>query len=99
MSEQDKPPTSEDCVAESLLEFPCDFEIKAMGLANDDFVATVLNLIKPYVAELDETRVKMKQSSNGKYSSITVPVWATSKAQLDTIYQALYEHESIKYML
>ena len=84
---------------ETLLEFPCDFGIKVMGLAGDDFVALVLSLIQPHVENLDATRVQTKQSKSGKYTSVTVPVWATSKTQLDAIYGALHAHERVKYLL
>ncbi len=84
---------------ETLLEFPCDFGIKVMGLTGDDFVALVLSLIQPQVENLDASRVQTKQSKNGKYTSVTVPIWATSKAQLDTIYEALHAHERVKYLL
>lgn len=99
MSEKSNLPDSAACGTETLLEFPCDFGIKAMGLTNENFVATVVGLIQPHVAELDPARVQSKQSSNGKYTSVTVPILATSKAQLDTIYQALYADKSIKYLL
>ena len=99
MSEQNNVPAGEACVAETLIEFPCDFGIKAMGLASDDFVSIIVGLIKPHVTDLDESCVQTKQSSNGKYISVTVPVWATSKAQLDAIYQVLHAHESVKYLL
>ncbi len=99
MNEKNNLPLNEACGSESLLVFPCDFGIKAMGLASEDFVATVLGLIAPHVSELDESRVQTKQSSSGKYTSVTVPIWAISKTQLDTIYQALHAHKSIKYLL
>lgn len=85
--------------AETLLEFPCDFGVKVMGLTDDDFVALVLSLIQPHVENLDASRVQTKQSKSGKYTSVTVPVWAISKAQLDTIYQALHADERVKYLL
>lgn len=99
MSEENNSSADEACAAETLIEFPCDFGIKAMGLASDDFVSTIVGLIKPHVIDLDESRVQTKQSSSGKYTSVTVSVWATSKAQLDGIYQVLHAHKSVKYLL
>jgi len=82
----DKTMTSND---DTLLEFPCQFPIKAMGLASNDFDAIVVSLIRPHVNDILEGAVKTRASSNGKYLSVTVTFTATSKAQLDTIYHAL----------
>ncbi len=80
---------------ETLLEFPCQFSIKAMGLASDDFDALVVSLIRPHIADLLEGAVSTKPSAAGKYISVTVTFEATSKDQLDTIYQAVSTHERV----
>jgi len=74
---------------DTLLEFPCQFPIKAMGLAIDDFDAIVVSLIRPHVDDILEGAVKTRASSSGKYLSVTVTFTATSKKQVDTIYHAL----------
>lgn len=80
---------------DTLLEFPCDFPIKAMGLASVDFDALVVSLIRPHVEDLSEGAVKCKPSANGKYLSVTVTFTARSREQLDAIYHALTAHERI----
>lgn len=80
---------------DTLLEFPCQFSIKAMGLATDDFDALVVSLIRPHVDDLLEGAVKTKPSAAGKYISVTVTFEATSKDQLDTIYRAVSGHERV----
>lgn len=84
---------------DTLIEFPCDFAIKAMGETSDDFDALIVSLVRPHVDELKEGTVKTRQSSGGKFTSVTVTVHVTSQIQLDTIYQALSGHESVKYVL
>ena len=80
---------------ETLLEFPCSFPIKAMGKTADDFEALVVSLIREH-AELDgEDAVSCNQSSEGRFTSVTVVVTATSKAQLDAIYFSLTDHERV----
>lgn len=84
---------------ESLIEFPCDFDIKAMGETSFDFDATVVRIIGEHVETIREGAVTKKQSSGGKFTSVTVTVYVTSKLQVDTIYEALSSHELVKYIL
>jgi hypothetical protein len=82
---------------ETLLEFPCEFPIKAMGLACDELEIAVLEIVNRHVDDIGEGALKMKPSRNGKYVAITVTINATSKDQLDAIYMDLSacEHVSI----
>jgi hypothetical protein len=80
---------------DTLIEYPCEFPIKAMGLASDDFDALVVSLIRPYVSDLSEAAVQIKHSSNGKYLSVTVTFTARNREQLDAIYLALTGHKRI----
>jgi len=77
---------------ESLLEFPCDFPIKAMGLASNDFDALIVSIVRRHVDDIPEGAVKNRPSKSGKYISVTITFEATSKAQLDAIYQELSDH-------
>jgi hypothetical protein len=90
---------SEKDTQETLLEFPCDFAIKAMGETSDDLDAIVIEIVRRHVDDIAEGAVSSKQSSGGKFTSITVMIRATSKQQLDAIYQDLSSHQRIKYVL
>ncbi len=83
----------------TLMEFPCDFAIKAMGATSDDFDSIVVGIIRDYVDDIKEGAVATKQSSAGKFTSVTVDFYVESRQQLDTIYKALIEHEQVKYIL
>ena len=78
-----------------LMEFPCQFAIKAMGLATDDFDALVVSLVREHVADLNEGAVSSKPSANGKYLSVTVTFTAESREQLDNIYRCVTAHERV----
>lgn len=80
---------------ESALEFPCNFPIKAMGLAAADFDALVVSIISRHVAALGEGAVTSRPSSNGKYISVTVTISAESQQQLDAIYRELTAHPRV----
>ena len=90
---------SENNEQETLLEFPCDFAIKAMGETSDELDAVVVEIVRRHVDDIAEGAIKSRQSSGGKYTSVTVTIRATSKPQLDAIYRDLSGHALIKYVL
>ena len=80
---------------ESPLKFPCDFPIKAMGVAGNDFDSLVVGLVRKHSPDLTEGAVKTRFSRGGKYLSVTVTVRARSREQLDAIYRDLTTHERV----
>lgn len=84
---------------ETLLEFPCQFPIKAMGLSCDEFEIAVLEIINRHVDDLAENALRIKPSKNGKYTSITITITARSKDQLDAIYMDLTACEYVSIAL
>lgn len=90
------PPPDE---APSALVFPTDFPIKIVGLNALDFEPQVVTVVQAHAPDLDLNLVEVRQSSGGKYLSLTVTVRATSRAQLDAIYRALTSHPLVKVVL
>ena len=84
---------------ETLLEFPCEFPVKAMGLACDEFEIAVLEIINRHVDKLPENALTIKPSKNGKYSAITITITAHSKEQVDAIYMDLTACELVSIAL
>lgn len=80
---------------DTLLEFPCEFPIKIMGKGEIEFDLLVLELIRPHVEQLEPTAIKSRPSKNGNYIAVTVTITATSKPQLDAIYQSLSAHPQV----
>ena len=80
---------------ESPLQFPCEFPIKAMGKSGCDLDMVVVEIVRRHVPDLSEGAVRSRASAKGKYVSVTVVVNATSRAQLDAIYQDLVECETV----
>lgn len=74
---------------ESALEFPCQFPIKAMGKTTVELDLHVIEIIRRHVDDIHEGAVKTRTSAGGKYVSVTITITATSKMQLDAIYQDL----------
>jgi len=71
---------------DTLLEFPCDFPIKAFGKKDADFENRVFELVRAHVPELTRDNVSARESSGGKYVAVTAQIVAHSQAQLDAIY-------------
>ena len=86
-------------VQESLIEFPSLFPIKVMGPKVDGFVETMTAIATEHDPSFEVTRVQMRDSSGGKYLSVTLTVTATSREQLDNLYRALTAHPLAKYVL
>ena len=80
---------------ESPLKFPCEFPIKAMGKSDCDLDVIVVEIIRKHVSDLSEGSVYNRDSAQGNYTSVTVVVNATSRAQLDAIYQDLVDCEAV----
>lgn len=80
---------------ETIMTFPCQFPIKAMGKVEENFDALVVSIIRKHVSDLSENAVKSRLSKEGKFVSITVTVEAESKQQLDDIYMELTAHEKV----
>ncbi len=80
---------------DTLLEFPCEFNLKAVGLAEESFELLVVEIVSKHIDELPEDAITTRESSNGKYLSVTVTFTAISKFQLDTIYIELSGHDRV----
>jgi putative lipoic acid-binding regulatory protein len=80
---------------ESPLKFPCQFPIKAMGKANCELDIIVVEIVRKHAPDLTEAAVYTRDSSAGNYVSVTVRVNATSRKQLDAIYQDLVDCEAV----
>jgi putative lipoic acid-binding regulatory protein len=84
---------------ETVFEFPCAFPIKAMGKAGEDFDLLVVSIVRKHAGDLEEGKVKIRESSGGKWVSVTVTIQTRSKDQLDAIYRELSSHERVMWAM
>jgi uncharacterized protein len=75
---------------QSLLEFPCDFPLKAFGKNTDDFEAFVVAIARPHIAPSEPIMVSSRASHGGKYRAVTITFTAESQEQIDTLYRLLH---------
>ena len=84
----------------TLLEFPCKFAIKIMGINHEDLIPEVTAIISAHSSTFNpEGDITTKLSKESKYLSVTATINAQSQQQLDDIYRALNKHELVKITL
>lgn len=84
---------------ETLIEYPCNFPIKIMGKTAPGFAQTVVSLVQRHAPDFDAASVEMRTSKQSKYLSVTCTVRATSREQLDKLYQDLCDHPLVVMVL
>ena len=83
----------------SLLDFPCDFPIKVMGRKAPGFAQSVTEIVRRHAPDFDPATVEMRPSRQGRYLSVTCVLRATSREQLDALYQELCDHPAVVMVL
>jgi len=91
-------PAKEELTA-SLIEYPCEFPIKIFGLQQAGFAQAVLEVVNKHDPGFVAATMEMRASRNARYLSLTCTVHATSREQLDALYQDLCDHPSIVMVL
>ncbi len=85
--------------AESLVEYPCDFPLKIFGAQHPDLAQSVLDVVMRHAPDFVASTIEMRASKNAKYISLTCTIRATSRKQLDAVYQELCDHPLVKMVL
>ena len=83
----------------SLIEFPCDFPIKVMGVYHDEFSVIILDVVQQNAPHTCAHHITIRPSSKGNYLGATVIVNVDNQEQLDNIYRSLTFHPRVKMVL
>ena len=78
----------------SCILFPCSYPLKVMGPKSDDFEKAVRHILRKHLRDAP-VEYSRRPSGTGKYLAITATFTATSREQLDAIYQELNDHELV----
>ena len=81
------------------IEFPYEYPIKVIGDAQPDLNQHVLKVMNTHAPTVKESDLSSKDSSQGKWQSITVTIIATGKPQLDAIFADLKTSSRVKMVL
>lgn len=84
---------------DSLIVYPSPFPVKVMGPAAPGFLPAVVGVVRRHDPDFDPATVEMRSSREGKYTSLTVTVTATSREQLDALYKDLCDHPMVVMVL
>ena len=88
----------------SLIVYPSEIAIKAMGLAatldaEPGFRTLVESLVLPLIEPAVPSRIDERTSSGDKYLSVSVRFTVTSRGQLEAIYSALHDEPRVLFTL
>ncbi len=76
-------------------QFPCAYQVKAMGYDDGEFKNTVIAIIEQHGNTVAPHQVSCKPSHSGKYLSVSITIQAQSREHLDAIYAALTLHDKV----
>lgn len=83
---------------ENLLEFPCQYQFKAVGLAGDRFRQSVINAVSKH-AVVCQDAVMSRPSGKGTYQSVSILVTLYNYRQLTDIYAEMRLSPDLKMLL
>ena len=82
---------------DELLEFPCSFTYKVMGLAQPELVDRVIEVVQRHAP--GDYSPQIKPSSKGNYHSISITITATHIEQVEILYEELGDIDIVRMVL
>jgi len=83
----------------TLMEFPCDFQIKIMGNNSPSFIAEIIDIARKHFSTINDEAVQSKPSRQNNYLAISLTVHAQDQQTLDALYLDLTKHPDVKMVL
>lgn len=84
---------------QTLIEYPCEFPIKVMGVRVEGFAQAVTEVVLRHAPDFDPAGAEMRPSSKGNYLAVTCTFRAVSQVQVDALYRELTSHPMVKVVL
>lgn len=89
-----------DQLDQHINEYPGERTFKAIGFGGNEFVKAMRVCVESVLGELDDTVIQTKESSGGKYISVTFgPVVVETPEQIKDIYGRMQEDGRMKFFL
>lgn len=82
---------------DQLLDFPCDFSFKVMGLTGPTLEDDILAVVQKHAP--GDYRPKQRPSSKGNYTAVSINVVVQSKEHIELLYRELSALEDVRYVL
>lgn len=83
----------------TLLQFPCDFPIKIIGVNSAQFSDDIRAIVLRHFPALTDKAITSQPSKNSNFLAITVHVYAENQHMLDDFYQEVSKHPLVKMAL
>ena len=71
------------------IEFPCAYPVKVMGQHEEGFAECIIEVIGRHAPGFDQETIVYRESSGGRYLSVTVTITATGQEQLKALFEDL----------
>lgn len=84
---------------ETLMEFPCDFQIKVIGKNSGVFLNDIKRITEVYFPTVTDSDFQKKPSAEGNFLAISVHIYVQNQATLDALYRDLTNHPDVKMVL
>ena len=82
------------------IEYPCpNYPVKVLGETAPDYHDFVVEIMRVHAPDLEMERIRVNESSNGRFTSITFYITATSPQQLENLHKDLIQHDRIKMVM
>ncbi|HSP59271.1 MAG TPA: DUF493 domain-containing protein [Halomonas sp.] len=69
-----------------VITFPCDYPIKVVGDAAEDFAAIVCQIVIRHDATFDAQALEVVASRNGRFQSVRLTLRATGETQIKALF-------------
>ena len=93
----DQPPSLE--LLESLHSFPGPYQIKAIGITDDDFEIRVLDAVRSQLANPDELQYTVRATPAGRHVSLTLHIQAQTADEVRQVYDRIKELKGLHLLL
>lgn len=80
-----------------LLEFPCSFTYKVMGVAKPELTDQIIEVVQRHVP--GDYVPSVKPSSKGNFHSVSITITATNIEQIEKLYEELPKLELVRMVL
>lgn len=80
-------------------QFPLEVELIAFGPAGEAFARGIEAHMVAGGAVRTASPVRSKPSRGGRYQAVHLPVWVSSRVELEHLYTVLSQHPDLKFRL
>lgn len=88
-----------DTKFDEILDFPCDFGFRVMGLAQDQLPDLINQVLELHAPGNYKQLPNIRASSSGKYHSVSYTVRVTDKDHIELLYKELSAIDIVRYVL